>query len=436
MTMMLSTLTSRKDTKTAYRRQFLGVILGICLITASSCSVQEEPEPVPESTPEVTETIPAEDYRIFAGKKVHLGMGTVLWTADAGGNMLQAGTLTQDYEADIRQDASGKYLALADSSFYADGAEMTDSLRWMQHRCELTPNGHKVTTDGTYHLQERDGREIALITHTDTYDVYAEPCADDPRYGIRFNGQLAYIPEAEIASVSGEVRKQGAEKLPVLMYHFFYSEADGGMRKDTNHVEAGELDEQLDWLEQNGYTTLSMEEVLCFMQGRSNIPEKSVVITIDDGDPTVHQYAYPVIREHNMHAVLFLITGWAGQSPQNYDFWEMREDGLELQSHGFLTHQGGCPGMGHGGRLLCMDHDEGVADTRMSFDTADGGFVYCYPFGDYNENARGILRDAGTEMAFTTDSGMIRPGMDLLALPRIRVTGGAGLQRFIQSIGQ
>ena len=117
-----------------------------------------------------------------------------------------------------------------------------------------------------------------------------------------------------------------------------------------------------------------------------------------------------------------------------YSFWEMREAGMELQSHGFLTHQGGCEGMQHGGRILCMDYEEGVQDTKMSLDYCDGGFAYCYPFGDYNDHAIEILKDAGVKIAFTTQNGWIDPSQDIYALPRVRVSGGQGLNAFIASI--
>ena len=70
----------------------------------------------------------------------------------------------------------------------------------------------------------------------------------------------------------------------------------------------------------------------------------------------------------------------------------------------------------------------------MSFDAVDGGFVYCYPFGDYNDSAKAIISEAGAKLAFTTEYGKINPSMDLLALPRIRVQGGAGIERYISSI--
>ncbi|NCB32567.1 MAG: hypothetical protein EOM64_01575 [Erysipelotrichia bacterium] len=117
-----------------------------------------------------------------------------------------------------------------------------------------------------------------------------------------------------------------------------------------------------------------------------------------------------------------------------YDLWEMREDGIELQSHSFLMHQGGCSGQGHGGRLLCTDYETGVADTKQSFDYLDGGFVYCYPFGDVNDSAETIIRDAGAKLAFTTEHGKIDPSMNPLRLPRIRIRGGESLEQFAASV--
>lgn len=127
------------------------------------------------------------------------------------------------------------------------------------------------------------------------------------------------------------------------------------------------------------------------------------------------------------------IIGWAGETLP-FEMIQMREDGLELQSHSFLMHQSGCPGMGHGGRLLCVDTETGIADTIQSLEYVDGGFVYCYPFGDVNDHAVEILKQSNVRLAFTTEYGKVHAGQDRYRLPRIRVTGGAGLEQFMRSL--
>ena len=82
----------------------------------------------------------------------------------------------------------------------------------------------------------------------------------------------------------------------------------------------------------------------------------------------------------------------------------MKQNGMELQSHSYDMHTGGCEG-GHGGALRCVAHDEGVADTEKSFSIIGGGNVYCYPYGDVTDSALQIMKDAGVHMAFTTNYG-------------------------------
>ena len=111
----------------------------------------------------------------------------------------------------------------------------------------------------------------------------------------------------------------------------------------------------------------------------------------------------------------------------------MKQNGMELQSHSYDMHTGGCEG-GHGGALRCVAHDEGVTDTEKSFSIIGGGNVYCYPYGDVTDSALQIMKDAGVHMAFTTNYGKIEPGMDKLQLPRVRIFGDADIQQFIYSL--
>ncbi len=379
------------------------------------------------SSKEETEKI---DYSSFYDTKIETSIDTNLY--DDSFNMI--GTIKANTYLDV---AEGKdnLLSIKDTNYYVDGKDVQASNRWFKNTNHLVAYQQTLTTNDSYSLLDVNGNTVIEFNESSTYTIYVLPSTDDDRYGVLFQNAIYYISSndvKEINETNGETQELSTA-IPVLMYHFFYNEDNGETRKDGNYVEVKELDEQLNYLTSNAYTALTMREVYYFMENRAQIPAHSLAITIDDGDPSVHTYAFPVFQKYNVNATLFLICGWEDPT-LSYDFWEMREDGLELQSHGFLTHQGGCEGMGHGGRLLCMDHDEGVNDTQMSLDYVDGGFVYCYPFGDVNEHAKEILRDTGVKMAFTTANGWIKPGLDLLELPRVRIHGGDSLDSFASSI--
>ncbi len=261
-----------------------------------------------------------------------------------------------------------------------------------------------------------------------TFDTYVE---DENSLYVSIQNQRFKIDKKNLNyDYIKDYENIGASKIPVLMYHFFYDEKVDSGEKNNNFIEVNDFNAQLDYLNENNYVSLTMAEVNYFMDDSAKVDELSYAMTIDDGDKSVYEYAYPIIKQHDINATLFIIGGWMGEVLP-YSFIEMREDGLELQSHSFLMHQGGSDGKG---LLLSTTFDEGVNDTQMSFDYIDGGSVYCYPFGHYNENALNILKEVNVDMAFTTKHGKISADMDKLLLPRIRVSGNNNLQQFISSI--
>lgn len=421
---MLSMQTSKKRIKSD---KILGFVLGFCcLILLNGCStVKQEVSNQPDTLgSETTETL-------FRHVKVKTSKPTPLYN-QKDGKFVECGLVESGIYLDISdQEAQQNMIQINESNLFVKQADVLLSDRWFKNQTHLIPYNKTITTNESYTITN-DRNEIQMnLNQSDDYVVYVLPSVDDPRYGIQLQSGIYYIHRDDVKQ-ENEVAGDGQElatSIPVMMYHFFYSEANGETRGDVNYVEVNEFDEQLDYLVQEQFIPLTMREVQYFMEGRGQVPSKSVAITIDDGHPSVYQYAYPLLKEHGLNATLFLIGGWMEPSLP-YEFLEMREEGLELQSHSFLMHQGGCAGMGHGGRLLCVSQEDGVIDTKQSFDYVDGGFVYCYPFGDVNENAMQILKDAGTKLAFTTEFGKINPGLDPLKLPRIRVTGGAGIAQY------
>ena len=64
----------------------------------------------------------------------------------------------------------------------------------------------------------------------------------------------------------------------------------------------------MSYLRDNGYKTLTMSEFNDWMDGKIEIPEKSVLITIDDGAAGTYTHLPQILNEYQMHATLFLIS--------------------------------------------------------------------------------------------------------------------------------
>src|SRR5690606_13926222 len=74
------------------------------------------------------------------------------------------------------------------------------------------------------------------------------------------------------------------------------------------------FESQMAWLSRSGYTTLDAERFAGFLRGEA-VPERSVLLTFDDGYLDNWVYAHPVLHKYGLKALLFLITGQIGQGP-------------------------------------------------------------------------------------------------------------------------
>ncbi len=163
---------------------------------------------------------------------------------------------------------------------------------------------------------------------------------------------LAFLP----------ARAEPAGKQPVfvtLCYHNVLP-APGSMAPPaTISVLLEELANHFDWLRDNGYTAVSVEDVLQAAKGAKILPPKAVLLSFDDGYASFYHLVYPLLRAYKYPAMLALETGWletpankpvdyggTAQLPRSYFMtWaqirEMADSGLvELAGHTHNLHRG------------------------------------------------------------------------------------------------
>ncbi|WP_370612089.1 polysaccharide deacetylase family protein [Citrobacter meridianamericanus] len=96
--------------------------------------------------------------------------------------------------------------------------------------------------------------------------------------------------------------------LPILMYH--HVSRKSGLK--TLSISA--FREQMKWLAETGWYTVKTEDIESFYQG-NQLPRKSVMLTFYNGFVDNWFYAFPVLKEFNLNAHIFLITGLIGEGP-------------------------------------------------------------------------------------------------------------------------
>ena len=230
-----------------------------------------------------------------------------------------------------------------------------------------------------------------------------------------------------------------AEMIPVLAYHKI-KPWDKNDEATTLEMFDTTFEEEMNYLKDNGFTTLTLDEFYQWYMGEIEVPKKSVLITFDDGYYGTYYYAYPVIKKNEQAATVFTIGHLIEDKTAEWDP-EADEDhyiGLDVieearneyprysyESHTFNMHKkidGEHP-------ADVFTKDEMVEDIRSN---EKYGFTYlAYPWGDYNKNFQDALKENGYKMAFG-----YRPFIyatrndDQYAINRIRISGNCKLKEF------
>ena len=223
-----------------------------------------------------------------------------------------------------------------------------------------------------------------------------------------------------------------AAGLPVCMYHYVYDENDPPedlYNRFGNYISQQELEKELNWLNEEGYYFPTWKEVREYIDGELMLPDKSIVITFDDGSRSFLDYGIPVLEKCRVPSTSFVITSNDGEKK----IAGYQSDYVTYQSHSDNMHRPG-GNIGHGGIFTALSYDEALEDLQKSIEICGSSDAFAYPYGDYNESCRQVVEDAGFLCAVTTQAGKAYPGDNPMLLPRVRMSLGQSLDQFISMV--
>lgn len=220
----------------------------------------------------------------------------------------------------------------------------------------------------------------------------------------------------------------------VLAYHHL------GEPENSGTVSPGRFREQMAWLVEAGYRPVGLEDLLAYVRRERVLPERSVVVTFDDGYLSNYEFAFPILQELQLPAVIFPVVRWLFEpAPATPHFdaaqaREMVESGLvAIQSHTYDLHY--YPEASRRPALEVVPRAAALADLRKSREAIAEGvgvepIAFAYPYGWYSRRSRALVQEAGFGLAFVLGNARVRAGMDPLRLPRVVVPGGLTVEQF------
>ena len=183
-------------------------------------------------------------------------------------------------------------------------------------------------------------------------------------------------------------------------------------------VPLADFEQHMKWLKEYGYTSITPEELYEFIVNGSELPEKPVLITFDDGYKDNYTNAYPIMKKYGFTGTIFVVTGFLGVY-DNYMTWEqakeLSDNGFSIESHTY-SH-----------KSMTETSDEEISkELTKSRDTIknklgiDADFM-AYPTGTYNLHIAELVQKAGYKGAFTIKYDNVSRESNVYALERVPI---------------
>ena len=339
------------------------------------------------------------------------------------------------------------------ANFYASLAKVTDFWDFSCSSVSCEPHDFYDAT----HFRNAVGSMIAARIAGDD-SVYIP---DDFGTYVTADTPSSYF--SEVLQATALPDKTVSRDVPVLMWHNLAEESSGDMTISLDTFRA-----QIEALHEAGFKTVSLQQLYDYVHFGTELPEKPIVLTFDDGYFSNYEYAFPILQEYDMQATIFAIGVSVGKDTYKDtdhamtphfgadEAREMVDSGLiSVQSHTFDMHQ--WPPFEDGNAqvretLLPFDGEADAdyeaaveadfAESRELLESITGQPVnaLAFPEGAYVTLTQDALRSAGAELTFTTVRAVntVVKGLpqSLCAMPRFGMTESTDMTALVAELEQ
>ncbi len=237
--------------------------------------------------------------------------------------------------------------------------------------------------------------------------------AADQREPAKPAATPAATPAAGAAAVAADATpKPDAEQqfnptaeVIVFCYHRFEDRP-----KDSLAIAPKEFEAQMQELKDKGIEVISMQDFIAWKKGEKSIPERAAVISIDDGYRSGHDVAWPILKKFGYPFTMFIYTDYVKGQPKSGGeslTWEqlggMRDGGVDIQSHTVSHSNLRSKKRGQSDEeykawiLEELSNSKELLESKLAIRVN----ALAYPYGNYNDDVRAAVKQAGYDVAFT-----------------------------------
>ena len=286
--------------------------------------------------------------------------------------------------------------------------------------------------------------QFVTVQEGDTFHSLAEKYNGSAHFSWRieeFNNNKQLVPGQELIIpltpfYPGGLSAQGYQLIPVLSYHNFSK----GRSYNKLTVSAKNFRMQLSYLKNNGYRVITMDQLIEFIDF-GQAPEKSVLISIDDGWKSSYKIAYPILKEFGFNATLFIPTQYIESGNKKIINWdqikEMVSDStIDIQCHGKAHRDLSIRKHNESFAQYIQAVEQDISNSKQTIYNKLGKQVtaLAYPFGNTNPLVMEILKKQGYKAAFTVKREGNPFYKQRFLLNRSMIYGATSINKFVANL--
>lgn len=217
---------------------------------------------------------------------------------------------------------------------------------------------------------------------------------------------------------------QDGTPVPIIMYHSILKDTS---KSDKYIVTPTAFEQDLKYLKNNGYTTILMEDLINYQKNNTPLPEKSIVLTLDDGYYNNYTYVFPLLKQYDAKAVISVVGAYCDIYSKNSDTnpnyahlsWEhlkeLSDSGIvEIQNHTYNLHsiskgRSGCKkksGESLDEYTKVLTSDIGLMQEKLTQTLGKPPTTFTYPFGSVSNASFDIIKELGFSASLSCEEGI------------------------------
>lgn len=199
---------------------------------------------------------------------------------------------------------------------------------------------------------------------------------------------------------------------------------------NTHNVSADSFRSQMSYLKNINYNPITIDDLYNYIVNSKKLPEKPVLITIDNGYSSTSREAYSILKEFGFKATVFVSTDFIDHSDYltSAMIKDMMNNNISIQSNSpnrntFTSLKGDA-----------LKNALSASKSRLEAVTGKSADYLAYPIGFKADSSSDIVKQSGFKMAFNASGAMADKGDNLFSIDRIPITNSDNFDSFKEKL--